>query len=340
MLQRIWLHIGAEKTGTTTIQQSLKLSRNALADRGILFPRSVGDFNHTALAAYGMDDDRGIEELRISSGLRDTSELGGFRDRIRTALADEAGSGDFHTMIFSNEHCSSRLKKPAEIARLRDLCLGLCRDVKVVLYIRSPAEFYASWYSTAIASGNTFDFPWPLPDHLKAAADWARMIRKWEAAFGAGSLIVRRMDRAKMINEDLLDDFYATVGLPEVPYAVPERKNEALPLNALIFLRELNKVLPRIKDGKFNPERANVVDVLRTWPEKERFHLNRTESQELEDMFEYSYETIRETYFPQDETLFSNGGKSSETSCRQRQLSLDDAVRMASFLWTSKASRN
>lgn len=54
------LHIGAEKTGTTTIQEFLTLNRERLLAQGVHFPMSVGLKNHTRLAVCAAFDKRGI----------------------------------------------------------------------------------------------------------------------------------------------------------------------------------------------------------------------------------------------------------------------------------------
>ena len=46
------LHIGTEKTGTTTLQVMLAGKRPALADLGYRYASAPGDISHTALAAY------------------------------------------------------------------------------------------------------------------------------------------------------------------------------------------------------------------------------------------------------------------------------------------------
>jgi len=46
---RVFLHIGAPKTGTTYLQQVLHRNRDALEAAGVLYPRVVGDAHHTAV---------------------------------------------------------------------------------------------------------------------------------------------------------------------------------------------------------------------------------------------------------------------------------------------------
>ncbi len=49
MAERVFLHIGAPKTGTTYLQQVLYRNREALEAAGVLYPRVSGDAHHTAL---------------------------------------------------------------------------------------------------------------------------------------------------------------------------------------------------------------------------------------------------------------------------------------------------
>ncbi len=53
--RRCVLHIGLEKTGTTTIQNRLASNRERLLERGILYPRSAGRSNHLHLVSACLD---------------------------------------------------------------------------------------------------------------------------------------------------------------------------------------------------------------------------------------------------------------------------------------------
>ena len=51
------LHLGIGKTGTTTIQHSMRLSRPALAERGYLYPRTPGPVRHAKFGLYFRSDE-------------------------------------------------------------------------------------------------------------------------------------------------------------------------------------------------------------------------------------------------------------------------------------------
>ena len=59
MVERVYLHIGAPKTGTTYLQQALGLSRRRLRRAGVLYPEGVSNAHHTSVW-----DLRGILEER------------------------------------------------------------------------------------------------------------------------------------------------------------------------------------------------------------------------------------------------------------------------------------
>lgn len=333
--ERIWLHIGAEKTGTTSIQGCLQLNRDRLLAKGVLFPRAPGDFNHMALAAYAMADEKGIEEMRMVNGVRSMDDLPAFRGRLRDELHAEIAASGAHTVILSNEHCSSRLKSPGEVGQIFDLLSPICADVRVVLYIRDPVSFYESWYSTAIASGNTFGFPELKPGLLRAA-DWLAMAQRWSATFGSAEVVVRRMEPGKLVSDDLLTDFFHTVEMPGFAFERGPRRNESLPLEPLLFLRELNERLPRFVDGQISHDRGHIVDVLRRWPDKRRFRLSAEQAAAIRAHFEPSYERLRRICFPLDEgPLFADEGRDAPPE-QITELSPRDIYELTAFLWKGR----
>lgn len=48
------LHIGTEKTGTTSFQSFMHRNRDAVLARGVLYPDRLGGDNHRLIATYGL----------------------------------------------------------------------------------------------------------------------------------------------------------------------------------------------------------------------------------------------------------------------------------------------
>ena len=135
MAPRLLLHIGTEKTGTTAWQAWLAHQREALDQRGFAVPTSLGPTNHRKLPTSCFDLDR-VDDMVIRSGLAPTTAA----DRQRTyrawqqAFATEVQQRPHHTWLVSSEHCSSRLTRPVELARLQ-LCLKELFAETIVLLV-------------------------------------------------------------------------------------------------------------------------------------------------------------------------------------------------------------
>ena len=64
------IHIGTEKTGTTTIQEFLHLNRSKLANQGVAYLQSPGLRNNRKLVTYCMKNnkvDNHVKNLAILS---------------------------------------------------------------------------------------------------------------------------------------------------------------------------------------------------------------------------------------------------------------------------------
>ncbi|MXN64912.1 hypothetical protein GR183_08330 [Stappia sp. GBMRC 2046] len=337
MVQCIWLHIGAEKTGTTSLQYWLSANRELLALQGISFPKAPGNVNHVALSAYALDAGRGMEELRITCGASKFESVSAFRLNFENELLNEIETSDPSRIIFCNEHCSSRLSTIEEIERLRDLLSRFTDDIRIILYIREPAEFFASWYSTVIKSGGKSEFPRKPSPRLYNMADWLSMVRRWAEVFGRDAVTLRRYDRKHLFDGDVIADFCAITGLEYENSIKPQQKNESMGLKSLLFLREMNKILPRIENGKFNPQRGNIVDTLATFPCESRFNLSPVAANSIREYYADSYEILKNEYFPDDEgPLFD---MKDVPIAEDADLSKEDIYAIARHLWVNRGRK-
>src|SRR5262245_23942491 len=83
-----FLHIGTDKTGTSSIQRFLADNRDALLARGYLVPRAAGSDRHIALPLYA----RGVRPTdNLPAAWAKFTDLGAFREMFERRLADEIG---------------------------------------------------------------------------------------------------------------------------------------------------------------------------------------------------------------------------------------------------------
>ena len=220
------LHIGASKTGTSSIQRVLGAQRAELARHGVLYPRSPGFANHAMLPASLVP----VEELghfnpAVWEGMTPPARLARFRREFEAEMSGMPP--DTRLVVISAEQMGGLLDTRERIAALRDLLAPYVGEVKVVLYLRRQDSHFASGYVQAlrVASIAPPMLPRLGPEALKHY-DYATQLDDWAAVFGDAAMLPRIFERESMKNGDAVDDFIATAGLPlEVPPEDEDRQS-------------------------------------------------------------------------------------------------------------------
>jgi hypothetical protein len=325
---RVVLHIGVEKTGTSSIQAHLHRHARKLQVHGVLYPARLGFRNQvhlvTALTPFDASED-----LRSWAGIRGEAEHAAFRDRVLASLGAQVARSRPSCLLLSTEHFSSRCGE-ASVERLRGFLSDLADEVRVVVYLRRQDDAIASLYSTYLKAQGGQDF-----DYLVDAAWWLdydRLLSVWAGVFGREAMAVRLFPpRAGT----LLEDFAAAAGLPALPSgAADERVNPSLDQRNLLLLERINAVLPLYRDGAVNPDRGGLVAFLERRSKGPRFGLARSEREALLARHAAGNERVRAAYFPElprlfDETLPEAGPVA--------ELALDDAIELAAEIWAEHA---
>ena len=265
MLRAI-VHIGGEKTGTTTIQEFCRANREILAQQGILYPASLGAANHLKLAAYALDDDNFEDDTRKFFGIKNPWGLRAFQSQVERDLENELRQHDgAKVALLSNELIQSRLTKTSEIERLRDLLISLFSHVTIVIYLRRQDRVAVSHYSTKLKSDTDNDglvFPEISPDaELPRYFDYDSTLRLFEDVFGRDNVNARLLEPRFLKEGDLLKDFCFTCGIDhneQFVAAARERENESLSTNAIAFYRKFNQRVPRFAGHGLNPLRSGL----------------------------------------------------------------------------------
>jgi hypothetical protein len=208
MLQKIFLHVGVEKTGTTTLQLTMAINRRLLQQHGFAYPIAPGEFNHIGLTLCAANPEA-VPDLRQTAGVLDGQAYDAFLRRYPAQLREELARSGCHTAMLSSEHCSSRLSTVAEVAKLYHVVAPLARECRAIVYLRRQDELVASRYSTAVKSGSTDEFHFPQEI---GSLDYLRLLNMWAAVFGEDNISVRVFEPQQMKHGDLISDFFETVG--------------------------------------------------------------------------------------------------------------------------------
>lgn len=225
---RIVLHIGRQKSGTSVLQRTLSDSEAALAAAGVTYSKigRKGVAHHPlaiSLAHRGPADTRsGAAAGRVVA-------------EVAEALATGTGTWLFSSEAFQN------VPDPALLTGVFDP-----RRTDVIVYLREQYCFAQSSYAQRIhATRSTETFESYLsrrePDH-------EALLVRWSEHFAPRSLTVRGYSRSTLVNGDIVDDFLAAAALPAVALSRTAPSQKPLPGGPLLeFKRALNGVanLPR-----------------------------------------------------------------------------------------------
>lgn len=306
---RAILHIGTEKTGTTSIQRFFGSNRRRLMRAGILYPRSAADryHNHTRLTAYAAEDGR-YDDLRRALGVSNHPELERFRTSFRAALARETErrASGVHTIVFSNEHCHSRLVSKAEVSRLVELLRPLVSDIKIVVYLRRQDQMAVSLYSTHLKLGGTRSEIFPSrTTEASLYYNLEQLLNRWEVVCGADRIEPRIYEPGALKDGDVVSDFLKIVDFARKKGVTePVRVNESFSPDAQAVVREINQRMKLGRTGLGSVLRRQIINIIvaRT-PGRGRLP-DRETAMAFYRMFEASNERVRRKWFPQRETLF------------------------------------
>lgn len=293
MPAQCWLHIGTEKTGSTSIQNFLAQNRAALRVRGLLYSEAPGVRSHSGLVAYSLDDDR-HDSTREVLGVPRRVPLDTFRQRLSEGLEREVVASGTRVVLLSNELLATRLRRPTEIARLKGLCDRLARETRVIVYLRNQTDFFASRYTNVVWEGGTRDFDFRAS---RTIGDYERLLDRWSDAFGKENLVVRRFEPAEFPAGDVIGDFARVIGLDISGLDLPARANPSLDAESLAFLRAMNRRLPPGLAARVQPFRGAIVRVLQRRRGGKKFAIPREVAKRIADVYRDSNARVAREYF-------------------------------------------
>ena len=195
-MEPVILHIGAGKTGTSSLQSFLSLNRERLP------------FAYPPLWA----------DKRAAKG-RETT--GNFGELTRGILNDGDLAGAVRALQPGGLFSSERLW---DVPRLYMRELLAAVPARVVIYLRPQVAMLAAGYRQLYRRGGV-EAP-PFERYWAHARRGLLYSLKLEDVAGAREVIVRKYDRAALVGGDIVDDFFAALGL-----ATPEGCVRPAPVN-------------------------------------------------------------------------------------------------------------
>jgi hypothetical protein len=216
---RYILHIGLNKTGTSTLQVYLHNHRAELQAQGVWYP-SMGK---SANAQHDLA--QGIKE-------KDFSKYG-----IDPGVLKESGAPEgTKTILICSENFHTVKDVPAVAA------LFPPEQTKVIIYLREHVAYLASWYQQVVQTRG--DITYSFFDFAQLLGyPFMDLVGRWKSIYGE-NVHVRAYDRDKLVGGDIVVDFFAAAFGTKPPSPRHfEDKNPSISGNLLFVKLVLNHFL-------------------------------------------------------------------------------------------------
>ena len=345
-MKKLFLHIGTEKTGTTTIQSNLFSNRKALEDQGFFYPLSSTQKktgNHRLLVTAAMNYSN-TDDFHQSNQLNTDYKIKTWKENFLLEFNDEIDrfmKGELPNCIISSEHFHSRLLSLEEIKRLYNILQPYFSNIDIIVYLRRQDQMAASSYSTLIKSGGTRSYM--IEQKKIPYYDYRSMIDRWSTVFGENAIKIKLFDRKKLQGGDIIQDFCGSIGLDSERLTLSKvKQNPSLSKEALEFLRQFNSYVPKFINNAPNPKRENIVDILEAFYSGDKSEVRkplRANAERFYALFREDNDWLAKKYLNQ-ENLFNDDFSSYPENLDAPLLTLEKAIEISSNIYKMKNKSN
>jgi hypothetical protein len=194
--EKLFLHIGLHKTGTSAIQHALYHAHDRLRAESVLYPKSVAwhdHSHHSLLLPFWREEDYGAQFDLLES-------------EVRAAACK--------TLILSSELFPNTFEQERRFPALWERVSRLADEIEVILYVRRQDHLAASVFKQWCKSDDLKlamspqDF---IADDVRINMDFEKYCRVWSALPKVTKLYLRSYDQDR---GDLLGRFIGILGLP------------------------------------------------------------------------------------------------------------------------------
>lgn len=251
MQKTVYLHIGANKTGSSAIQNFCNSNRSSLLGSGLLYPVTgcSGD------AHYGISSVLGFANGGNNSIDRTSKAM----TLMQSALRSEIERSGVKDVVISSEF----FVLPKSVESVMSFFDGY--RVKVVVYVRRHDKWWPSAYNQAVRT--VVNPPWGrgFQSYLKyfmqkqpcpSRAAYRMLVDRWAAVFGKDNLIVRPYESQQNM-PGIAADFLGAIGYNRVVDKLlirEKRVNDSVDYTTLAYVDMMQRA--HLEEGL----RASLID--------------------------------------------------------------------------------
>lgn len=223
----LYLHVGSNKTATTTLQHCLSTNAAVLAEASVLYPRAgqtrIGA--HHLLAAH--------LHSKPPAVFRPDTNLDSYIDEIGSEITAARQTIENPRVVISSEMLFWFNRNNTDAL---EKLFGLFSRIKVIVYLRRQDSYLPSFYSSLANNGEC------PPDFetfcARQSLDYLANLNAWAQFVGAKNLIARPFCREHWLDGNVISDFFAQIDcdVSSMKIATRETQNQSLSAEVIELL--------------------------------------------------------------------------------------------------------
>lgn len=301
----VYLHLGTNKTGTTTIQRFMSDNYEALMNNGLLYPQELRKNNngnreiaHHYFSYLFYPEGKG--PLKFSVTERDAILSSLYEQYVQEVSETACGE-----ILISSEAFPVNLKNTDVLYRMRDFFKDSI--VKIVLYIRRQDEYAVSRYYQHMKGKGVYS---TFKEHINNfnsndRTHYLKFLDYCATVFGEENIIVRRFGSKYFLHGDLISDFLGVLNKECCgKYKKVDVSNTALPRDYSELLRISNCFLRRPTQNPLLEPLLQLAVKSECRHEKVGEFESYAEISSFLDKYRFENEIISKKYLHSDDELF------------------------------------
>ena len=234
----VYIHIGAPKTATSTLQSVFASNYDTFLKNGVLYPRNFrnGDAHHLLVCDL-IEKYQGIRMPDVWYGQRARGESWAALIAEIASHGSNIDSVILSSELFFGQSTSIRSMLDDVVTHLHG------HEVRIIAYLRRQDQLYSSFYNQDVKgvrqwSGSAYEF---YQTHQIFQQDYHSLLAVWSEVFGSKHIIVRPFEPEQWVNGDIVQDFCVAANTVPLRSGYKD-SNLSLGINQLYIKRCLNKV--------------------------------------------------------------------------------------------------
>lgn len=234
----VYIHIGAPKTATSTLQSIFSKKYRKLLKNGVLYPRAGrhGDAHHLLVC----DLIEKYQGHRMADFWYGDSERGGAWQALREDI--DSHGDNIHSVIVSSELFFGQTKNIDQMHdEIKASLAG--HEIKIVVYLRRQDQLYSSFFNQDVKgvrqwAHSAYQF---YDTHQIFEHDYHGLLKIWSEPFGKENVLIRPYESEQWPDNDIVLDFCESLDIIRLKSGRVS-SNKALGVNQLYFKQCLNRV--------------------------------------------------------------------------------------------------